>query len=86
MEITMNKEYYMKLIADTFAKFRPRIENASLRKGFDPVFKLPIPSQHDIIRQRDTVLQQIITEAKCLGVKIDFNDPDEYVSPWDNPK
>ena len=78
------KEYYTKLLKETFAKWRQRIEAAPPVKGFDPIFKQRIASQYDVIKQRDTVLQQILNEARCFGVKLEFNDPnEEYVSPFD---
>ena len=81
----MNKEYYMKLLRDTFNKFRPRIEAAPSKGGWDPIFKQRTSSQYDIIKQRDVVLQQILNEAKCFGIDISLNDPEEYVSPFDKP-
>ena len=81
---TGGKEYYMKLLRDCFAKFRPRIEAAPSKGGWDPIFNQKTASQYDVIKQRDVVLQQILNEAKCFGIDIEFTDPEsEYVSPFD---
>ena len=79
------KEYYMKLLRECFAKWRPRIEAAPNGKGWDPIFKQKIASQYDVIKQRDTVLQQILNEARCFGIKLEFSNPEEekYVSPFE---
>jgi hypothetical protein len=82
--VTNRRDRYTNLLEETFNKFRPMIQAAPARREYDRIFRRSIPSQMDLIRQRDTVLQQIIMEAKCFGIKLDFNDPqDDYVSPFD---
>ena len=73
MEITM-KEYYVKLIKETFAKFRPLIVDA------------PIASQRDVMMRRDAAIKDIINEALCMGVDVGIalKEDKPYVSPFED--
>ena len=84
------KERFLKLIAGVFASFRPRIMKAPAKRGWDKIFNQPIPSQFDLMKQRDSAIKDIINEAKFF--KIDLSDDvvadmDEevYESPFQKP-
>ena len=78
-------KHYRELIAKTFHEWRPKMAGAPTRKGWDHVFKQQIPSQREILMARDAVLQDILLEAKVLGVKVPINtlEPEPYVSQFD---
>tara|TARA_R100000808_G_C2127463_1_gene137425 strand:+ start:519 stop:788 length:270 start_codon:yes stop_codon:yes gene_type:complete len=76
--------HYKDMIAKTFQQWRPRIAAAPNKNGWDRVFKQPIPSRRELLMARDAVLQDILLEAKVLGVKVDvYDQEDTYVSPFD---
>ena len=52
---------------------------------WDHVFKTQIPSRREILMARDAVLQDIMLEAKVLGIDVKVNqiEPEPYVSPFD---
>tara|TARA_A100001201_G_scaffold143215_1_gene143921 strand:+ start:2229 stop:2489 length:261 start_codon:yes stop_codon:yes gene_type:complete len=81
MEI--NKQTYITMMQDTFARFRPRIEAASVKAGWDPIFRVKTQSMYDVIKQRDEVLRQIILEAKTFGINLQVVDSEEYKSEFD---
>ena len=76
---------YKEMIAKTFAEWRPRIAAAPAKNGWDQVFKTQIPSRREILMARDAVLQDIMLEAKVLGIDVKVNqiEPEPYVSPFD---
>jgi hypothetical protein len=79
--------HYKNLIAQTFQQWRPRLAAAPNKNGWDRVFKQSIPSRREILMARDAVLQDILLEAKVLGVKVDvYEREDAYVSPFDKEK
>ena len=77
--------HYKEMIAKTFAEWRPRIAAAPNKNGWDQVFKTQIPSRREILMARDAVLQDIMLEAKVLGIDVKINsvEPEPYVSPFD---
>ena len=77
--------HYKEFIAKTFHDWRPRIGAAPAKNGWDNVFKTQIPSRRELLMARDAMLQDIMLEAKVLGVKVDVNsiEPEPYVSPFD---
>ena len=77
--------HYKEMIAKTFAEWRPRIGAAPTKNGWDNVFKCQVPSRREILMARDAMLQDIMLEAKVLGVKVDINsvEPEPYQSPFD---
>ena len=76
--------HYKDMIAKPFQQWRPRIAAAPNKNGWDRVFKQPIPSRRELLMARDAVLQDILLEAKVLGVKVDvYDQEDTYVSPFD---
>tara|TARA_R100000742_G_C4211362_1_gene37652 strand:+ start:196 stop:483 length:288 start_codon:yes stop_codon:yes gene_type:complete len=77
--------HYKEMIAKTFQQWRPRIAAAPAKNGWDQVFKTQIPSRREILMARDAVLQDIMLEAKVLGIKVELNsaEPEPYVSPFD---
>ena len=76
--------HYKDMIAKTFQQWRPKIAAAPNKNGWDRVFKQPIPSRRELLMARDAVLQDILLEAKVLGVKVDvYDQEDTYVSPFD---
>ena len=83
MNRSISKDKYINMLQDVFSRFRPRIESASSKGGWDPIFKTKNPSQYDIIRQRDEALRQVILEAKMFGIDLRVVDPDEYKSEFD---
>ena len=80
------KEYYVKLIKDTFAKFRPLIVDAPIRKGWNRTFGTPIASQRDVMMRRDAAIKDIINEALCMGVDVGIalKEDKPYVSPFED--
>jgi len=81
--MAINKETYITMMQDTFARFRPRIEAASVKAGWDPIFRVKTQSMYDVIKQRDEVLRQIILEAKTFGINLQVVDSEEYKSEFD---
>tara|TARA_R100001443_G_scaffold59645_1_gene69959 strand:+ start:73 stop:333 length:261 start_codon:yes stop_codon:yes gene_type:complete len=79
----LNKQTYITMMQDTFARFRPRIEAASVKAGWDPIFRVKTQSMYDVIKQRDEVLRQIILEAKTFGINLQVVDSEEYKSEFD---
>ena len=77
--------HYKEMIAKTFQQWRPRIAAAPAKNGWDQVFKTQIPSRREILMARDAVLQDIMLEAKVLGIDVKVNqiEPEPYVSPFD---
>jgi len=79
------KEYYVKLLKETVAKFRPLITDAPVKKGYNKTFGTQISSQYDVMRARDNCIKDIVNEAKNvygidLGVKL--KEEEEYESPF----
>ena len=81
--MSISKEKYLNMLQDVFSRFRPRIESATTKGSWDPIFRTKTPSQYDIIRQRDEALRQVILEAKMFGIDLRVVDPDEYQSEFD---
>ena len=79
----IDKQTYITMMQDTFARFRPRIEAASVKAGWDPIFRVKTQSMYDVIKQRDEVLRQIILEAKTFGINLQVVDSEEYKSEFD---
>jgi hypothetical protein len=77
--------HYKNLIAKVFNDWRPRIGAAPNKNGWDNVFKCQIPSRREVLMARDAMLQDIMLEAKVLGVKVEVGsiEPEPYVSPFD---
>ena len=63
----MNKDFYIKLIANVFNTFRPLIIAAPTRKGWDPIFKRSIESGYQVKQRRNAALQAIVEEAAVFG-------------------
>ena len=63
----MNKEFYMKLIANVFNTFRPLIISAPAKKGWDPIFRRSIESSYQVKQRRNAALQAIVEEASVFG-------------------
>jgi hypothetical protein len=78
-----DKQYYMGLIRKCFAKFRPKIEAAPNKSGWNQILKCKIPSQYDLKKQRDTVIADIVDEARVFGCTIEFGEQEEYESPFE---
>ena len=81
--MAIDKQTYITMMQDTFARFRPRIEAASVKSGWDPIFRVKTQSMYDVIKQRDEVLRQIILEAKTFGINLQVVDTEEYKSEFD---
>ena len=79
------KEYYVKLLHKCFSKFRPLIESAKVQRGFNKTFYMSIPSQRDVIQQRDAAVRDIINEAQCMGIDVGIalKEDKPYVSPFE---
>ena len=84
-KVKCQADHYKELIAKTFHEWRPRIGAAPNKNGWDNVFKTQIPSRRELLMARDAVLQDILLEAKVLGVKVEVGavEPEAYVSPFD---
>ena len=84
--MTDNKSMYMNEIRKVFRTFRPKIAAAPAKAGYNQILKCKIPSQYDLKRQRDTVIQDIVDEARIFGVDLQIGTEAEYKSPFDKPK
>ncbi len=79
---------YKSRIAKIFHDFGLKLANAPIKSGWDPMFKAPIPSQREVIMQRDVAIANVVAEAKLLGIPLKLNVPDSepYVSPFTGEK
>ena len=84
--MTDAKAMYMNEIKKVFRTFRPKIAAAPSKSGYNQILKCKIPSQYDLKRQRDTVIQDIVDEARIFGVDLQIGTEEEYKSPFDKPK
>ena len=82
------KDYYVNLLKECFNKFRPLISTAPIRRGFNRTFGMSIPSQRDVMMQRDNAIKDIINEATCMGIDVGIALKEEkpYESPFVEPK
>ena len=77
------KEYYMKLLKECFNKFRPMIQAAPSKSGYNKTLGTKIPSQYEVMRQRDNAIKDIVNEAACFGIDVGVQLKEEsYESPF----